>query len=287
MHDLIQEKPEEIEEIGEIFARQEEAVGELHGELNRMNDRLKTGWIGLGSEAYFAEAESQVLPAVQRLREALAFASALCGTVDEIFATADQEASSQVKNADSPAEAAAAAAGAAKAAAPAGAGAGAGGAGAATAGARPTAGGFGTGGLRSDALGSEHLASRLNNAGFGSLGGLRSPSLSRLDSDLLSPREFSSGLGSGGGGGGSSSGGGGGGGGSTPSLGALEGRMGSGFGVTGSASGGTPELSYSGLGGFGSTGGPRPPDFGLPLAIAAVSPFAAVLGKVIHGRLSR
>jgi WXG100 family type VII secretion target len=285
MSDLIQARPDEIEEIGELFGMQEEAVGELYGDLTRMNDRLKQGWIGLGSDAYFTESERVVLPAVQRLREALQFASVLCGAIDQQFAEADEEASAQVKNADSPAEAAAAAAGAAKAAAPAGAGAGAGGA--ATAGARPGAGGLGTGGLRSDALGGEHLASRLNNSGFGNLGSLSRSGLGRLgDADLVSPREWSSSLGSGGGGGGSSAGGGGGGG-SAASLGALEGRMGSGFSLTGSASGGTPEISYSGLGGFGSTGGPRPPNFGLPLAIAAISPFAAVLGKVIHSRVAR
>jgi hypothetical protein len=128
----------------------------------------------------------------------------------------------------------------------------------------------------------------LNNAGFGNLGSSRGSSFGRLgDAELASPREWSSSLGSGSGGGGSSSGGGGGGGGGGPSLGALEGKAGAGFSLSGSAHGGTPELSYSGMGGFGGTGGPRPPDFGVPLAIAAVAPFAAVLGKVIANRVAK
>jgi hypothetical protein len=67
-------------------------------------------------------------------------------------------------------------------------------------------------------------------------------------------------------------------------MGALRGQADGGFGLSGTASGGTPELMYSGLGGFGGAGGARPPDFGMPIAIAAISPFAALLGKVVKDR---
>jgi hypothetical protein len=67
-------------------------------------------------------------------------------------------------------------------------------------------------------------------------------------------------------------------------MGALRGQADGGFGLSGMASGGTPDLMYSGLGGFGGAGGPRPANFAVPIAIAAVSPLAALLGKVVKSR---
>jgi WXG100 family type VII secretion target len=304
MTDVIQAKAEELEEIGKRFARQEEAIGEMRGDLVRMNDRLKQGWIGLGSEAYFAEAENLVLPAVQRLQEALREASQLVGSIEEEFGSADQEASTTFQKSEDSAGAAAMQAAGAGAAAGAGQGAGAGGgAGGGGAGRGGFAGGgqaaaaghtAGAGVGRSDALNGEHLASRLNSAGFGTTTSMpsRGSSLSRLGSSALTePRDWlssslsgGSGLGSGGarsGGGGA----GGGGGGLGSVMGALRGQADSGFGLGGMASGGTPDLSYSGLGGFGGVGGPRPPDFAVPIAIAAASPLAALLGKVVKSRM--
>jgi WXG100 family type VII secretion target len=302
--DVIQVRSEDLEEIQKTFARQEEAIGEMRGNLVRMNDKLKQGWIGLGSEAYFAEAEEKVLPAVQRLQEALGEAGHALGEIHEHFGAAEQEAAAPIRQAEAATgagqAAGAAQAGQAAAAAQqaAGQGGGQGGAarGAGTSGA-PAGAGSGLGGsLRSDLLGNEHLASRLQNSGFGSLGDLRNRGLDRLGSSLseYEPREWSSSLGSslgsGSGGGGSSGSGGGsaGGGGSLGSiLGTLRGQADAGFGLGGSASGRPPDISYSGLGGFGGPGGPRPADFGLPIAIAAVSPFAALFGKVMKDRSER
>jgi WXG100 family type VII secretion target len=291
MNDVIQAKPDELEEISKQFERQEEEIGEMRGDLVRMNDRLKQGWIGLGSEAYFKEAEEKVLPAVLRLQEALGEASRLIGKIEEGFGEADQEAAGPFKESDS---AGAAAAQQAAASQGGGAGQGAGGGGGTQgAGAGQGIGAgqrVGAGGLRSDGLAGEHLASRLNNAGFGNLSSSpsRGSSLARLGAgDMLEPRDYSSSLGSGSGLGSRSGGGGGGGGGGGSLgsiLGALRGQADAGFGLSGMATGGTPELSYSGLGGFGGPGGGRPLDFGLPLAIAAASPLVAVLGKVVKNR---
>ncbi|HZT07050.1 MAG TPA: WXG100 family type VII secretion target [Chloroflexota bacterium] len=294
MNYVVQAKSDDLTEISQSLKKQEEAIGELKRTLTRMNDRLKQGWIGLGSEAYFAEAERLVLPAVQRLADALGEASRMVTAVANKLGTADQQASSSFK--DSQGGAGQAAATAAQAATR-------------PAGGAQAAGGGGIGGGAAAALAGQHLASRLDSAGFGSADSL--PSLGTTfgsgmgtgfdfgsglasslggfgftGSDLMPASDWmsSSGLGDGGGYGGGGVGGGGGGGGVSSALGALRGQAGAGFGLSGVATGDTPDVTYSGLGGFGAAGGPRPMNFGMPMAIAAASPFAALLGKVIKDR---
>jgi WXG100 family type VII secretion target len=299
MNYVVQAKPDDLKEISNTLKKQQENVGELQKGLVRMNDRLKQGWIGLGSEAYFAESEKLVLPAVQRLADALGEAANLINKTNDNFAQADHEASSPFQNSQTGSNTASAAGSQApqqQGAAAAGAGA----AGGQQLGSRIQNGGFGTAAhdapLRAADLGSSVGA----HASMGSpndwLSRVRSSEPFRLPNDSFrSPSDWSSSLGDGlgsssdwggsGGGGGGGSGSGGGGAGSMGSIfGALRGQAGTGFGLGGSVGGGAPELSYSGMGGFGGAAGSRPLDFAVPLAIAGLSPLAAVLGKVVKDR---
>src|SRR5438046_1493526 len=94
---VVQAKSDDLKLIATSFKKQEDAIGEMQKGLVRMNDRLKQGWIGLGSEAYFKESDSLVLPAVGRLAAALGEASRLIGAIDNQLGAADQQASSGFK----------------------------------------------------------------------------------------------------------------------------------------------------------------------------------------------
>ena len=62
--------------------------------LVQQMETLEPDWVGLGSDAFFEEMQGEVLPAVQRLQEALEQAGMVTGEIVSIFQQADEEASS-------------------------------------------------------------------------------------------------------------------------------------------------------------------------------------------------
>jgi WXG100 family type VII secretion target len=98
MADIIQADHEGLQSVATKFKQQSGDVSQMYQSvLSRMN-RLKNDWIGHGSEAFFAEMEGEVLPAVRRLIEALAQASQVTHEISQLLGEADEEASSPFKN---------------------------------------------------------------------------------------------------------------------------------------------------------------------------------------------
>jgi WXG100 family type VII secretion target len=61
-------------------------------------DKLKSDWIGRGSEAFFSEMDGEVLPAVVRLQQALQQANQVSKEIVQTMQQADEEASSPFKS---------------------------------------------------------------------------------------------------------------------------------------------------------------------------------------------
>lgn len=93
MTDVVRVDHDQLEKVTKTFGAQSSAVGQMNQQVVRAMQQLKSGWIGRGSDAFFAEMEGKVLPGVRRLVEALAEASRATRQISELIKTADEEAS--------------------------------------------------------------------------------------------------------------------------------------------------------------------------------------------------
>ena len=98
MNDIIQVDHEALENTAAKFSQQSEAVGQMLQTLQNAMNRLQNDWIGRGSEAFFSEMEKEIVPAVQRLIDALALASETTKEVNQTMQEADEEASTPFKD---------------------------------------------------------------------------------------------------------------------------------------------------------------------------------------------
>ena len=95
MTDQIRTDYDALAQFAQCFAGQEQATEQtlqnLHGCLEQLEH---DGWMGHGSDAFFAAMNSTVLPAWQRLQQALAESSQTTKQLSQDFRNAEGEASS-------------------------------------------------------------------------------------------------------------------------------------------------------------------------------------------------
>ena len=84
-----------MEELSKSFSTQADVVQQMFENLRNHMEDLKPDWIGKGSDAFFSEMESEVLPAMQRLQMALEEGSQMTARVSQVIETAEQQAQSQ------------------------------------------------------------------------------------------------------------------------------------------------------------------------------------------------
>ncbi len=85
---MIQAKYDELESIAARFGRRAESIADMSSRLRQNVEQLRHGdWIGKGSEAFFKEMDSEVIPALDRLIHALRQSQS---TVNEIIAIVQQ-----------------------------------------------------------------------------------------------------------------------------------------------------------------------------------------------------
>ena len=100
MADIIRIDYQELEKVADRFGQQSEAIAAMLQAVRGAMDPLEGGgWVGQGSDAFFNEMNSEILPAVQRLTDALAQAQAVSKKINDLMQQADEEASSGFKNA--------------------------------------------------------------------------------------------------------------------------------------------------------------------------------------------
>ena len=94
MADEVKADYEQLEQVANKFSSQSEEIQQMLQTVKNNMDQLEPDWIGRGSEAFFSEMQSEVLPAVQRLQQALEEANRVTKEVVQTMQDAEEEASS-------------------------------------------------------------------------------------------------------------------------------------------------------------------------------------------------
>ena len=89
----VQIQYEEMERIAGQFASQADAIGQMMRNINAKMEDLRPDWIGRGSEAFFNEMEGEVLPAVNRLCDALLMGDQVSKQIVQTLEAAENDAS--------------------------------------------------------------------------------------------------------------------------------------------------------------------------------------------------
>jgi WXG100 family type VII secretion target len=96
MTDEIRADYEEMEQIATRFSTQSQAIQQMLQKVRSSMEKLENGdWIGRGSDAFFNEMNSDILPAVQRLVEALEEGSRSTKDIAQTVQQAEEEASAR------------------------------------------------------------------------------------------------------------------------------------------------------------------------------------------------
>lgn len=94
MSDEIRADYEQLEQIANKFARQEQAIQQMLQRVRASMSKLENGgWIGRGSQAFFSEMHGKVLPASQRLQQAMGEANRGVKEIVRTVQQAEDEAS--------------------------------------------------------------------------------------------------------------------------------------------------------------------------------------------------
>lgn len=97
-NDIIQVQYDTLKEVARRFGQQAEATAQMQGRVQQSLRTLQSGgWEGRGSAAFFAEMQDTVLPATQRLSQALQQADAVTRAIAQLMRQAEEEASAPFK----------------------------------------------------------------------------------------------------------------------------------------------------------------------------------------------
>jgi WXG100 family type VII secretion target len=98
MADEVRADYDQLEQVASRFANQSQEVQQMMQQVKRGMHQLERDWIGRGSEAFFREMQGEVLPAVQRLQQALEEANRVTKEVVQVMQQAEDEASSPFRS---------------------------------------------------------------------------------------------------------------------------------------------------------------------------------------------
>lgn len=101
MAEVIRVDYEALTKIASQFQNEAEAIQQLLQMIRGSMTPLQNGgWIGQGSDAFFNEMESDILPAVGRLTDALTQAGGVSRQISEVMQSAEEEAGSPFRNSE-------------------------------------------------------------------------------------------------------------------------------------------------------------------------------------------
>lgn len=99
MTERIEANYEQLEQVSTRFSQQADEVERLMQNVRGCVDNLEGGgWIGRGAEAFFREMNDEVMPAINRLCQALQQGSQATSQISNIVSTAEEEASSRFRS---------------------------------------------------------------------------------------------------------------------------------------------------------------------------------------------
>jgi WXG100 family type VII secretion target len=95
MADEIRVDYDQMEQIASQFANQSQAIQQMLQKVRGSMDPLESGgWIGRGSDSFFSEMQGVVLPATERLQQALDEANRVTKQIVQTVRQAEEEACS-------------------------------------------------------------------------------------------------------------------------------------------------------------------------------------------------
>ena len=98
MADEIRADYDELEQVASRFANQSQAIQQMMQKVRSSMDKLTGGdWMGRGVEAFENEMTSEVLPATERLQQALDEASRTTNDIVQTVRQAEEEACSRFR----------------------------------------------------------------------------------------------------------------------------------------------------------------------------------------------
>ncbi|MGB1248984.1 MAG: WXG100 family type VII secretion target [Candidatus Promineifilaceae bacterium] len=84
-----------LEQVANLFTAQSQAVQQILQDVKGCVDPLvQGGWMGRGSESFYAEMDGMVLPATLRLQQALEEANQVTKQISQVIQQAEDDASS-------------------------------------------------------------------------------------------------------------------------------------------------------------------------------------------------
>lgn len=99
---VIQVNYEQLEQIAQLFSRHTQQFEAYDRQLRQMTDQLKSGWIGMGADAFFDEMEGEILPRLKRLIEAFEASNRAVTQISEVMAAAEEQAGGVIRDVGSP-----------------------------------------------------------------------------------------------------------------------------------------------------------------------------------------
>lgn len=97
-NDVVQATYDQLAEVASGFQTQSESMSQMMSSIKSSMETLQPNWIGRGSDAFFAEMQSEMLPAGQRLIEALNTGSEVTRQISDQMKAAEEEASGPFKS---------------------------------------------------------------------------------------------------------------------------------------------------------------------------------------------
>jgi WXG100 family type VII secretion target len=98
MSDEIRADYNQLEQVSSRFQNQSQSIEQMCRTVQASMQKLESGWVGEGSQAFFQEMQSTILPAVNRLQTALSNASQATGTIAQTVKQAEEEASAPFRS---------------------------------------------------------------------------------------------------------------------------------------------------------------------------------------------
>lgn len=92
MADLLEADYDVLEQVSRRFTQQGDEIQQTLQTIRSHMNQLQNSWQGRGSEAFFAEMQDEVVPATERLRNALEEAGTVVKQISETLSQAEEDA---------------------------------------------------------------------------------------------------------------------------------------------------------------------------------------------------
>lgn len=89
---------DQLDQVASRFANQSQEIQQMLQQVRNQMHKLKDDWIGRGSDAFFREMEGELLPAVNRLQQALEEAGRVTKEITQVMQQAEEEASNPFRS---------------------------------------------------------------------------------------------------------------------------------------------------------------------------------------------